>query len=114
MPVYGYGRHADGRPYYAMRMVKGEDLKDAIKAFHAKESKGRDPGERTLELRKLLGRFLDVCQAIHYAHSRGVIHRDIKPGNVLLGKYGETLVVDWGLAKAVGKPEHVLSDAALA
>ena len=52
-----------------------------------------------VEFRKLLGRFVDVCQAIEYAHSRGVLHRDLKPGNIMLGKYGETLVVDWGLAK---------------
>src|SRR5262249_53596644 len=61
--------------------------------------------ETTLEFRKLLGRFVDVCNAIEYAHSRGVLHRDLKPGNIMLGKYGETLVVDWGLAKAVGRQE---------
>src|SRR5262249_49067880 len=51
-----------------------------------------------------LGRFLDVCNAVAYAHSRGVLHRDLKPGNVMLGKFGETLLVDWGLTKIVGRP----------
>ena len=57
----------------------------------------------SLEFRQLLGRFVDVCQAVGYAHSRGVLHRDLKPGNIMLGKFGETLVVDWGLAKVVGR-----------
>ena len=54
-------------------------------------------------LRDLLRRFTDVCNAIAYAHSRGVLHRDLKPGNIMLGPYGETLVVDWGLAKPLGE-----------
>ena len=102
VPVYGLGATDDGRPYYAMRFVHGESLKDAIANFHANASSRRDPGERSLELRKLLRRFLDVCNAIDYAHSRGVLHRDIKPGNIILGKHGETLAVNWGLAKATG------------
>jgi formylglycine-generating enzyme required for sulfatase activity/tRNA A-37 threonylcarbamoyl transferase component Bud32 len=108
VPVYGLGHYPDGRPFYAMRFVKGDNLADAIKRFHAAEGTGRDPGARALEFRKLLGRFVDVCNAIAYAHSKGVLHRDLKPDNVMLGKYGETLVVDWGLAKAIGRPDPSL------
>jgi WD40 repeat protein/serine/threonine protein kinase len=106
VPVYGLGSYADGRPFYAMRFIKGDSLKDAIERYHSTDGKAKDQGERALEFRKLLGRFVDVCNAIAYAHSRGVLHRDLKPGNIMLGQYGETLVVDWGLAKAVGRPEE--------
>jgi serine/threonine-protein kinase len=105
VPVYGLGTYADGRPYYAMRFIKGDSLKEAIEAFHADVLLKKDPGRRPLELRKLLRRFLDVCNAMEYAHSRGVLHRDIKPGNIIVGKHGETLVVDWGLAKPLGRVE---------
>src|SRR5207302_59375 len=80
-------------------------LKEAIDRFHQATTYGRDPGEQTLELRQLLGRFIAVCQAIQYAHDRGILHRDLKPSNIMLGKYGETLVVDWGVAKAIGRAE---------
>lgn len=103
VPVYGLGQYDDGRPFYAMRFIRGDSLKYAIEHFHEADQAGRDPGERTLAFRKLLGRFIDVCNAIAYAHSRGVLHRDLKPGNIMLGKYGETLVVDWGLAKPLGR-----------
>jgi serine/threonine-protein kinase len=105
VPVYGRGFHANGRPYYAMRFIKGDSLKDAIAAFHAGAARKRDPGARALELQKLLRSLLNVCNAIEYAHSRGILHRDIKPANVIVGKYGETLLVDWGLAKASGRRE---------
>ena len=106
VPVYGLGRTPDGRPFYAMRFIKGDSLKDAIRRFHeAEKQPRRDPGRSTLELRDLLGRFVDVCDAVAYAHSRGILHRDIKPGNVMLGRFGETLVVDWGLAKSLSQPE---------
>jgi serine/threonine protein kinase len=105
VPVYGLGQYADGRPFYAMRFIKGDNLKEAIRRFHEAEKPGRDPGERSLALRDLLQRFVDVCNAVAYAHSRGVLHRDLKPGNIMLGKYGETLIVDWGLAKSVGRSD---------
>jgi serine/threonine protein kinase len=99
VPVYGLCAYPDGRPFYAMRFVQGESLREAIQCFHKAEAPGRDPGERALALRGLLNHFVVVCNAIAYAHSRGVLHRDLKPANVMLGPYGETLVVDWGLAK---------------
>ncbi len=107
VPVYGLGVYADGRPYYAMRFIRGDSLKEAIRRFHAGDAKAKWEGERLIEFRKLLGRLVDVCNALQYAHDRGVLHRDLKPGNIMLGRYGETLVVDWGLAKTVDRPEIV-------
>jgi serine/threonine-protein kinase len=112
VPVYRLGHYENGRPFYAMRLVKGEDLRTAVMKFHdADRDPKRDPGERTVSLRRLLGRFLDVCNAVAYAHSRGVLHRDLKPANILLGKYGETLIIDWGLAKVVGRADPGPADA---
>ena len=107
IPIYGLGTYGDGRPFYAMRLIRGDktgSLMDAIERFY----KEPEFSGRTVEFRGLLGRFLDVCNALSYAHSKGVLHRDLKPNNILLGPYGETLVVDWGLAKAAGRAETVL------
>jgi serine/threonine-protein kinase len=102
VPVHGLVQDEHGEPYYAMRFIQGESLDDALRRFHEADRRpGRDEGERRLELRQLLGRFVAVCNTIAYAHSRGILHRDLKPGNIMLGKYGETLVVDWGLAKTL-------------
>jgi serine/threonine protein kinase len=107
VPVYSLGRDTDGRPYYAMRFIHGESLAVAIKHFHrhrlAAPTKASRRGGSTwgVEFQQLLRRFLDVCDAMEYAHSRGVIHRDLKPGNIMLGPFGETLVVDWGIAKVI-------------
>jgi hypothetical protein len=106
VPVYGLQHDADGRPCYAMRFIRGETLQEAIRTFHDADGTGRDPGERSVAFRGLLGRFVAVCNTVAYAHSRGVLHRDLKPANVMLGKYGETLVVDWGLAKPFDRGEE--------
>ncbi len=91
VPVYELGCNAGGKLYYTMKMVRGRTLTAAL------------ADRRRLDDRlRLLGHFVDLCQAIAYAHSRGVIHRDIKPENVMLGEFGETVVLDWGLAKARG------------
>jgi non-specific serine/threonine protein kinase/serine/threonine-protein kinase len=94
VPIYALDEDADGQPYYAMRFIQGRTLADAIRDYHAQPT--------PLVFRELLQRFVTVCQTIAYAHSKGVIHRDLKPANIMLGDYGETLVVDWGLAKIVG------------
>lgn len=108
VPVYSFGAYADGRPFYAMRLIKGVSFTEAIERFHAEATGGRF---RSREFRGLLNRLIDVCNALEYAHSRGVLHRDLKPDNVMLGKYGETLVVDWGLAKILNRPDaHTRSD----
>src|SRR5207237_6119366 len=79
VPVYGLGTYADGRPFYAMRFIRGDSLMEAIDGFHRGGS-GPYLGERGVAFRKLLSRMVDVCNAIAYAHSRGVLHRDLKPG----------------------------------
>ena len=99
VPVHGLVHDRKGRPCYAMRFIEGESLKDALRRLHAPDATTRPD----LALRQLLTRLVTVCQTVAYAHSRGVIHRDLKPANIMLGAYGETLVVDWGLAQATGK-----------
>jgi eukaryotic-like serine/threonine-protein kinase len=108
VPVYGMGLDGDGIPFYAMRLIHGQNFQDAIIEMHR-----RVPiRERFLskEFLNLLRRFLSICETIAYAHSRGVIHRDIKPQNIMLGPYGETLVVDWGLAKQLDNKDEDPAD----
>lgn len=91
VPVYDIGRRQDGRLYYTMRVIRGQTLSDALETA------------RTLAQRlELLPHVARACNAIAYAHSRGVIHRDIKPDNIMIGEFGETVVLDWGIAKLRG------------
>jgi serine/threonine protein kinase/Tfp pilus assembly protein PilF len=102
VPVYELAKGGDDhRPFYTMRFIKGRTLSDAIRQYHDRQSR-RVGG---LALRELLGNFVAVCNAIAYAHSRGILHRDIKPHNVIVGDFGEVVVVDWGLAKLISQKE---------
>jgi serine/threonine-protein kinase len=128
VPIYQMDEDVDGRPFYAMRFIQGRNLAEAIREFHLGPSAdSADDADKTappsvkslksvesaksvdrfasLPFRNLLQRFVAVCNTIAYAHSKGVIHRDLKPANIMLGDYGETLVVDWGLAKRLSEPE---------
>ena len=105
VPIYGIGKtQDDARPFYAMRFIEGRKLSQVISDFHtADRSKRLDA--QSAEFRKLLTRMVFVCSTIQYAHHRGVIHLDIKPDNVMVGQFDETLVVDWGLAAKVARDE---------
>jgi serine/threonine-protein kinase len=103
VPVYELARRAqDQGPFYTMRFIKGRTLREAGKDYHRKRLAGRTT---PLDLRELLGQFIAVCNAVAYAHSRGVVHRDLKGSNVIVGDFGEVIVLDWGLAKVLGKAE---------
>jgi serine/threonine-protein kinase len=103
VPVYEMGTRPDDQaPFYTMRFVRGRTLAEAARSYH--ERRGRGAAGR-LELRELLTAFVGLCQAVAYAHSRGVLHRDLKPQNVVLGDYGEVMLLDWGLAKVTGETE---------
>ena len=95
VPVYEIGRRDDGNYYYSMKLVRGKTLAQMLHEC-----------ENIHDRLELLPHFADLCQAIAYAHSKKVIHRDIKPANVMLGEFGETVVLDWGLAKVHGQPDY--------
>ena len=97
VPVYELGE--GDAPYYTMRFVRGRTLSEAIRAYHKKRAAGEAD---SVGLVDLLLAFVSVCHAVAYAHSRGIIHRDLKGQNVVLGDFGEVIVLDWGLAKRVG------------
>ncbi|HBI46089.1 MAG TPA: hypothetical protein DDY78_25025 [Planctomycetales bacterium] len=103
VPVHELGVNEQGHPFYTMKFVRGRTLQKAVAEFHAAK---HAPGAREVEQFRLLEIFLSLCQTVAYAHSRGVLHRDLKPENVILGPFGETLLLDWGMAKVLGQPEE--------
>ncbi len=98
VPIYDLGFREDGMLYYTMKYVKGVNMEDAIVALHELPIRS---SKRHLAFVRLLRQFIAVCQAVGFAHGHRVLHRDLKPQNVMLGEFGETRVLDWGLAKLV-------------
>ncbi len=109
VPVHDIGRLADGRLYFTMREVRGDSMAHVIRELHD-ASRGGAWGETASgwTFRRLIDAFLRVCDAVAYAHERGVVHRDLKPANVMLGVHGDVLVTDWGIAKILGRASSEL------
>lgn len=99
VPVYQLGVDGNHQPFYTMKLLKGETFQAVLKGIAAGDT-------RLLEawpIARLLTAFVKICEAMRYAHSKGVIHRDLKPSNIMLGEFGEVQVLDWGLAKVLGR-----------
>ncbi len=101
VPVYDLGIRPGGAAFFTMKRVRGLTLEEIIDGL----ATGDGAIASRYSLRRLLGAFSNVCLAIAYTHARGVLHRDLKPGNIMLGEYGEVHVLDWGLAKIMTTEE---------
>jgi len=95
IPVHEMGLDDSGRLFFTMRLVKGKTLDEVIRLHHE--------GEQYWTRMRVLGVMMKVCEAMAFAHEKRVIHRDLKPANVMVGRFGETYVMDWGLAKVMGE-----------
>ncbi|MEM7233479.1 MAG: serine/threonine-protein kinase [Planctomycetota bacterium] len=95
--VHDIGQDDDGNPYFTMQFVKGHDFSSILSQLR------EAGGDWTVA--RALGVLLKVCQALAYAHERGVVHRDLKPSNIRVGRFGEVFVLDWGVARVAGRPD---------
>lgn len=109
IPIYAI--HGENQlVYYTMPFVEGDTLKEILRKTRAQEKKGEKLDHLGGSIPALMRIFLSICQAIAYAHAKGVLHRDIKPENIIIGQYGEVLILDWGLAKVIhgdSEPEEI-------
>jgi serine/threonine-protein kinase len=100
VPVHELGVTGDGVPFFTMKLVEGRNLKDLLSD---RMVEGRPRAPTSTETFELLQIFLKICDAVAFAHERGVIHRDLKPANIMVGEFGEVYVMDWGIAKVMGQ-----------
>lgn len=106
VPVHDIGVDTSGSPYFTMKLLRGQNLSDIIR-------KMREDDYRTLkeyDLTRLLRIFVKICNGIEFAHSKQVIHLDLKPDNIHVGDFGEVLILDWGLARFIGEPDQYLTE----
>ncbi len=101
VPIYNIGVDAQRRPFYSMKLVKGRTLQAVLNAIRDGDAAAVKDYPRAA----LLTIFRKICDAMAFAHAKGVLHRDLKPENIMVGEYGEVLVMDWGLAKVLGGEE---------
>jgi serine/threonine protein kinase len=99
VPIYNVGVDAQSRPFYSMKLVKGRTLQAVLNAL----KDGNTEATKEYTQAALLTIFRKVCDAMAFAHAKGILHRDLKPENIMVGEYGEVLVMDWGLAKILGE-----------
>ena len=121
VPIHDLGKDADGNLYFTMKLVKGKSLGEILKAQRSSALQSGESEDAGLEtsatmatpgtthhwsLAELLGVLLKICDGMAFAHSRGVIHRDLKPDNIMVGEFGEVQIMDWGLAKVLARSEE--------
>lgn len=105
VPVYDRGWLPDGRPYMLMKEVRGREVSAVIGAVHARSREAWAETADGWGIERLFDTFQRLCEAMAFAHSRGVIHRDLKPKNAMVGEHGEVVIIDWGLARRLGQGE---------
>lgn len=98
-PIYELGKDQDGKPYFALKLVRGQSMRQVLERLKAGEQDVHDK----YRFQHRMQIFQKVCQAVAYAHERGVLHRDIKPCNIMIGELGEVFLLDWGLASSTGE-----------